>query len=169
MRATYLLRGLTSSARLSKACRRGVVVEAVEEAWRGQLDLEIMKKYYEPYSRRLLVFLFHEEMYMKAGVSSTAPVVNLTKWLWWRKRILWDADFVRGIRNSFASAYASVFLSDIDTWLQFHRDFQGFELSSYMLRPCFSSSPIHSCQEVMTWYLTHFSSHVHFGLDYPST
>lgn len=29
---TYLLIGLTSSARLSKACRGGVAVEAVEEA-----------------------------------------------------------------------------------------------------------------------------------------
>lgn len=31
-RQTYLFSGFTSSARLSKACRRGVVVEAVEEA-----------------------------------------------------------------------------------------------------------------------------------------
>jgi hypothetical protein len=30
--SAYLLRGLISSARRSKACRRGVVVEAVEDA-----------------------------------------------------------------------------------------------------------------------------------------
>jgi hypothetical protein len=68
--------GLTSSTLRSKACRSGVVVEAVEEAWQvvslnrtgGRLMLTI-----PAYDDVYLISICHERVCVKAGVSSTAP------------------------------------------------------------------------------------------------
>lgn len=71
----YLFMGLTSSTLRSKACRNGVVVEAVEEAWQAvslnRTDERLMLTI-PAYDDVYLISICHERVCVKAGVSSTA-------------------------------------------------------------------------------------------------